>query len=159
MRDRRHIPTALSIAETRELGIFARHMRMVECGALLGYSTLVMAETASHVVSIDRHEGYGPSTLHAFLSNIEGCHDRITPVVADCRALLPMLTCDRYFIDLDGTYETTRAVLEAIPYRNIPIALHDFERNNCPGVIQAVLDTPGYEIDRVVDTLAFIRRR
>lgn len=153
------IPTALSSAETRALAAFARDMRVIECGALLGYSTRVLASVASKVVSIDRHEGYGPATLASFMSNLEGHFDKVVPVVADCAALLPFLRADRYFIDLDGTYETTRRVLEALPHYNCGVAVHDFDRQSCSGVKRAILDTPGYEIDHVVDSLAFIRRR
>jgi hypothetical protein len=153
------IPTALSVLETQALVEFARGMRVIECGALLGYSTRVLATSAAKVLSIDRHEGYGPSTLSSFMSNLEGHFDKVVPVIADCASILPFLRADRYFIDLDGTYETTRRVLEAIPFYNCGIAVHDFDRQSCHGVKQAILETPGYEIDHVVDSLAFIRRR
>lgn len=159
MRSPKDIPTALSPAEARELRSFAEGMRVIEAGALLGFSTLLMAETAAKVISIDRHEGYGPSTLSAFLSNIEGRGEKIIPVIADVRSIIPFLRADRYFIDLDGTYETTKAVLEAIPFENVSIAIHDFGRNNCPGVERAIMECEGVDIDRVVDTLCFLRKR
>lgn len=152
------IPTALSAAESRALRTFSRGMRVIECGALLGYSTLLFAEQAASVVSIDRHEGYGPSTLAPYLSNIAGHRDVIVPVVGDCRQLLPFLTADRYFLDLDGTYATTRAALTAIRDSHVPVAVHDFRRQSCAGVERAILDA-GYDIDQVVDSLAIVVRR
>jgi hypothetical protein len=152
------IPTALSKLETHALQAFVRGQRVVECGALLGYSTLAMAEVAAHVLSIDRHEGYGPSTLAQYMSNIAASRDRVTPVVADCVRALPYLRCaDRYFIDLDGTHETTLGALCAIPF-NSPVAVHDLLRQNCGGVLTAIL-AAGYKITNVVDSLAFIERQ
>jgi hypothetical protein len=132
-------------------------MKVVECGALLGYSTLRIAEVAASVVSIDRHEGYGPSTLRAYMSNIEGLSN-IIPVVAEASQLLPHLKADRYFIDLDGTHETTLSVLNAIPTGWAWAAVHDFRRQNCAGVERAIHDA-GFEVEETVDTLAIVRRR
>ena len=152
------IPTAISPAEARALRVFSRGMRVIECGALLGYSTLLLAEQAASVVSIDRHEGYGPSTLAPYLSNIASRRDMIVPVVADCRAVLPFLTGDRYFLDLDGTYATTRGALTAIRDHGVLVAVHDFRRQCCDGVARAILDA-GYDIEQVVDSLAIVVRR
>lgn len=129
---------------------------MIEAGALLGASTVVMAEKAARVISIDRHQGYGPSTLNPFLSNVAG-FSNVIPVVADARRIIGSLKGDKYFIDLDGSYETTKAVLEEIPY-TLPVAIHDFRRQNCSGVEKAILELD-YEVQTVVDTLAVIRRR
>lgn len=152
------IPTALSDREVVALKRMAGGMRVAEAGALLGHSTLQLARVASLVVSIDRHEGYGPSTLRSFMSNVEGAGN-IIPIVGDAKQILPLLEVDRYFIDLDGTYETTKAVLSAIPFRNQQIGVHDFGRVNCEGVAKAILEVDGYIIDEVVDTLAIVRRR
>lgn len=158
MADKSRIPTALSKREEKALQRICRGMKVLECGALLGYSTLTIAEVASQVVSIDKHEGYGPSTLHQFLCNIDGWRDKIIPVIADARRLVPFFEVDRYFIDLDGTYETTKEVLSSIPYRGLPVAVHDFGRSGCQGVERALIDA-GFEIDEVVDTLVIARRR
>lgn len=152
------IPTAVSAPEARALREFSRGMRVIECGALLGYSTLLLAEQAASVVSIDRHEGYGPSTLAPYLSNIASHRNVVVPVVADCRQVLPFLTGDRYFLDLDGTYETTRAALTAIRDSRVLVAVHDFRRQSCEGVARAIVDA-GYDIEQVVDSLAFVVRR
>lgn len=160
------IPTALSRPETAALQAFVRGRRVIECGALLGYSTLAIAATAAHVVSIDRHEGYGPSTLAPFLSNIDGQRDRIEPVIGDARIVLheksvpiyeKLFPTERYFLDLDGTLETTRAVLAIIPVGR-PIAVHDCHRQSCTGVLEAIA-AAGCVISHVVDSLAFIERR
>lgn len=152
------IPTAISAAEARALREFSRGLRVIECGALLGYSTRLLAEQAASVVSIDRHEGYGPSTLAPYLSNIASVRDIVVPVVADCRRVLPFLTADRYFLDLDGTYATTRAALAAIRESGVLVAVHDFRRQSCEGVSRAIVDA-GYDIEQVIDSLAIVVRR
>lgn len=135
-------------------------MRVVEAGALLWASTSILAETALKVVSIDRHEGYGPSTLAPFMSNMflrQGLRDKVVPVIGDATKLVGLFNADRYFIDLDGTFETSYKVLDAIPYR-VPVAIHDFARQRCQGVEPAILAT-GYTILETVDTLAICVRR
>src|SRR5688572_3274291 len=109
------IPTAISHAEGRKLREFARDQNMVEAGALLGFSTLLMAETARHVISIDRHSNYGPPTLRTFLSNIQGNLNKITPITGEAEDYVGWFANCRYFLDLDGTYQTTLGVLEKIP--------------------------------------------
>lgn len=156
MIDRARIPTALSPREVRALQEFTRGMKVVEAGALLGFSTLTLAEVAHSVISIDKHEGYGPSTWRAYRSNIEGAGN-VIPIKGDAIALIKHLHADRYFLDLDGTFHTTRAVLDAIP-ASVPVAVHDFRRVNCEGVERACLDL-GFDICKVVDTLAIVRRR
>jgi protein-L-isoaspartate O-methyltransferase len=65
------IPTALSLPEARELARLAEGRRVVEAGALLGFSTVVLARAAASVVSVDRHEGYDAPTLGKFLRNLD----------------------------------------------------------------------------------------
>jgi len=152
------IPTALSSAELRALRRFADGRLVIEAGALLGRSTLEMATTAAKIISIDRHKGYGPSTLRPFLSNIEDYRHKVLPIVGDARLVIRNLgeLSTRYFIDLDGTYETTLAILGSIP-GDCQVAVHDFERSNCRGVRVAIADG-GWKVFNRVDTLAFVVR-
>lgn len=53
-----YVPTALSLREDACLRHYARGRRVTEAGALLGHSTIQLAQTARGVVSIDRHTGY-----------------------------------------------------------------------------------------------------
>jgi hypothetical protein len=153
-RDR--IPTALSPREVDCLQAFCRTMRVVEAGALLGYSTLAIAAVAHSVISIDRHRGYGPTTWGAYRSNIEGIPN-IIPVRADAARVLGAFTADRYFLDLDGTLPTMRAVLDAIPY-HVPVAVHDCCRSGCDGVEEALRELD-YDVTAHVDSLVIARRR
>jgi hypothetical protein len=64
------IQTALSNSECTLLRRIAAGRRVVEAGALLGFSTVLLASVAASVVSIDRHEDYGPSTWRPYRSNL-----------------------------------------------------------------------------------------
>ena len=156
---RPNIPTALSPNEVEALRRICRDQRVVECGALLGFSTIVIADVAKYVISIDRHEGYGPPTYRPFMSNISRYRDRIFPIIGDVREALLGKIADRYFIDLDGKYRTTLSALCAIPAGPEKIvAVHDFGRAHCDGVEKAII-TAGYDVLEVIDTLAVCRRR
>ena len=131
-------PTALSEPEVRLLQEFARDRRVIEAGALLGYSTIKLAQVAAHVTSIDRHEGYSGLTLKRFMQNIErsGFRHKILPLVGDCFDILPTLAGDFTFIDLTGTYEDTMRALWSAP--SSLMAVHDYHRVGCEGVALAV---------------------
>lgn len=154
------IPCALSSLEKTALQTFAMGYVVAEAGSLLGGSTVQLASTAHKVIAIDQHDGYcGAPTLSPFMSNLftRSAHDNVVPIVGDARRILPSIVADRYFIDLDGTFETTYATLVAIPPRRL-VAVHDLRRQGCSGVEKAIL-AAGYEIDHCIDTLAFIRKR
>lgn len=134
-------PTAISPAEVDLLQQYARGKRVLEMGALLGYSTIKLAEVASHVVSIDMHEGYRGKTYWRYMSNLEraGIRHKVTPVLGDAIALTPMFDCHEfYFIDLTGIWKDTRDAIKAIPACPALIGIHDFGRQNCTGVELAV---------------------
>jgi hypothetical protein len=143
-------PSALSPRETDALQRWARARRCVEAGALLGYSTIHMAQVASGVVSIDRHEGYSGPTWKPYLSNLEraGVRHRVLPVKGDVFDALPHVDGDFGFIDLTGTYDVTRKALSLM--RAHFVGVHDATRSRCEGVGQALRD---YITLEHVDTL------
>jgi hypothetical protein len=152
-----YIPTALSAREDECLRRHADHRYVVEVGALLGHSTIQLAQTADHVVSIDRHCGYQHwrnDTLRQFLRNlaVTGVARKVTPVVADFSAM-KQYAAAFVFIDLDGTYSTTLAAIRSA--RSALIGVHDFERTSCKGVAQAVSDS-GYCVLERVDSLVIL---
>lgn len=135
-----YIPTALSAREASLLRSYAQGRHVVEAGSLLGYSTIQLARTARSVVAIDRHNGYDHwpnDTLRLLKRNLDVCHllSRVRILVQDYSALSEFQS-DFVFIDLCGTYEIT---LSAILSAQAPlIAVHDFERQSCKGVKQAI---------------------
>lgn len=148
------IPTALSLREAKRLQHYARDRFVLEVGALLGFSTVVMARVARQVLSIDRHTGYDKlpnDTYKQFRRNLEvyNVRGKVVPVLGDFRAMRQWGS-DFCFIDLDGTHGTT---LEAIRLCRAPIVgVHDYGRQNCPGVASAVRAS-GYRVMERVDSL------
>jgi predicted rRNA methylase YqxC with S4 and FtsJ domains len=155
---RTYIPTALSKREAMRLQAYAYGRRVVEAGALLGFSTIALAEVAEHVVSIDRHTGYygRKLSLRTFQRNLEVCNvaGKVSAVVDDF-ARLAEFSADFAFIDLDGTRDTT---LRAIALCKAQfIGVHDYARLNCGGVDAAVRDS-GLPVVERADSLIILRR-
>lgn len=154
-----YIPTALSPREDALLRKYAANRRVTEAGALLGHSTVQLAQTADRVVSIDRHTGYQHwrnNTLRQFYRNLEvtGVSGRVQPVVADF-AVMELFPADFVFIDLDGTFDTTLAAL--LLARAPLIGLHDYERHHCQGVERAV-KASGLRVIERADSLVILER-
>lgn len=154
------IPTAISPREARFMEELARGKGVIEFGALLGYSTIILARVARHLVSIDLHSGYldpAHTTYKQFRANLS----RYLPdlhfpsiIQGDALKYAPLLG-DLAFIDLTGDYYLTKAVLIEL---GCPLALvHDLHRSKCEGVEQGILDA-NWEIVGQVDTLALCRR-
>ena len=128
----------------------------MEAGALLGGSALLLEETAASVVSIDRHEGYGLSTLRPYLSNLSRfSKGRIDARIGDAIEELPRVVADVALIDLTGAEALTAAALKAV--RAPLVAVHDFGRQRCAGVERAI-GRSDFRIIHIVDTLAILER-
>jgi hypothetical protein len=157
------IPTALSLPETEMLRSMAAFRNVVEAGTLLGYSTVVMAKVARKVTSIDRHTGYDKlpyDTWREYLNNLERFNvaKNVTSVKGPYE-LLSEYQADFTFIDLDGTFDTTfGAILRcSSPW----IGIHDYDRNGCKGVAQAIDVAAACGAVKIVtqkDTLMILRK-
>lgn len=154
-----YIPTALSAREDALLQRYAAGRRVVEAGALLGHSTIQLARTATEVISIDRHTGYDGrpnDTQRQFMRNIQvaGVAKRIRPVVGSYSYML-LHPADFAFIDLCGGFHNT---LAAIRFARAPlIGVHDYQRQNCRGVAQAVTASGLFVVERT-DSLVILRK-
>lgn len=151
-------PTALSQAETALLQRLARDRTVVEAGALLGYSTIRLAEVSpAPVVSIDRHGGYSGDTKARFLSNLDraGVRHRVHPVIGEAVAELARTSAAMAFIDLTGEYDLTMNAARAAQTKIV--AIHDYGRFNCPGVARAVKDLRWPVVERA-DTLIVLAK-
>ncbi len=145
------IPTAVTPAEARALIDLARGKRVLEVGSLLGYSTVLMAEVARHVVAVDPHEGYPAGdprpTLAPFLDNLS-THNvrRKVTVLVGTDADLPFLaprSFDLAFIDTTGEYEDTWRIMHAVVPLLRPdgvLAVHDCGHPDWPGAEAAARD-------------------
>lgn len=129
--------------EAQRLAFHARGRRVTECGSLLGFSTVVMARVAQHVLSVDRHDGYPTlglpnDTERVFRNNLDrhNLAGKVEVVVGDYQRAQEYRTPDFAFIDLDGTLATTLAAARLLPAPRV--AIHDYGRFACGGVAQAV---------------------
>lgn len=147
------IPTALTAAETAKLRELARDKYVLEVGALLGYSTVVMAQVAKGVVSIDPHVGYPEDdprpTFDAYMENLRryGVAGRVRPFVKRWQDVTrddDPYPYDMVFMDLTGHYEDTMELLMHLHpqwgWRLQTIAVHDCGHPDWPGVDRAVTE-------------------
>ena len=145
------IPTALTRDESALLQEIAEGNRVLEIGALLGYSTVTLARTARWVVSVDPHEGYPAHdprpTLDTYLENLRrNAVTNVVPVIARWQDALDAIrptSFDVVFMDLTGRYEDTKELLDHLRLDFATgligaIAVHDCGHPDWPGVQQAV---------------------
>lgn len=160
------IPTALSDEEAAVLIQLASGKRVLEIGSLPGFSTIVLANVAEIVHSVDPHEGYPEiapkSTLVPFLENLQryGVRDKVVVHVDTAARVLPAFRrgyFDFAFVDAMGTYEVTKqCILDAYLHTDGYLLVHDYGHPEWPGAKQAI-DEFAQRKDwpfRVVDTLA-----
>lgn len=151
------IPSAVSPQELRLMRRCVEGKRVVEAGALLGFSTIHLARSAASLVSIDRHEGYGPSTERAFRSNIL-CHslNHVQIIVADAAKVVNEFEADVAFLDLTGKFDTTFNVLSRVK-SNLAL-VHDVGRQSCHEV-ELAIKAAGFKVVEGAGTLALCERR
>jgi len=167
MDDWPDIPTALTKAESIALEMLAIDNRVLEVGALLGYSTVVMARVACQVVSVDPHQGYPERdpkpTLDEYLNNLEryGVIEKVVPVIGTIEKAGEFLDPEMFslvFLDLTGRYEDTFQAMMNINclHGGGVLAVHDCGHPEWPGVQQAVQEFSKLEKiePMIVDRLA-----
>jgi predicted O-methyltransferase YrrM len=153
------IATSITEAEATTLRRLARGGRVIEFGAAMGYSTVVMALVAAHVTTVDPHTGI-PGSLPALLHNLQayGVRDRVTVVTATsqafCRDACQSADADLVFIDGDHSYEAALHDLRCAASLLVAggaIAIHDYARIGT--VNRAVADWAS-DPPQVVDSMA-----
>lgn len=155
------IETSLTTAEAVELRGLAQGRRVLEIGAAYGYSTVLTAQVAQKVTSIDPHEVHLSHRI--FRDNLFrfGVAQHVDVVVGRSVEVLPGLrdgSFDFAFVDGDHTAAGVRFDLEQVQRLVEPgglLAFHDWDEESCQDVRQ-VLEAwraPGY----LVDTLAVYR--
>jgi predicted O-methyltransferase YrrM len=152
----------LSPTEAAFLAELARAKTVLEVGAFLGRSTIVLARAAALVVSIDHHRGSAEhqvggkyaqtqtngivDTAGSFLRNLDvaGVRDRVVPFVGSIETAGTLLAAERFdlvFLDGDHSHAATLAagaIAFRLAKRNGIVAFHDFGTIDFPGVAQAV---------------------
>lgn len=120
----------LTEEEAAQLADLARDRTVLELGAWKGRSTFVLARTALHVVSVDRHlgiPGHGGDSLAEYLENVRGLAN-VSPVVSHFEEIVPLLGhFDLVYIDGDHDEASVyRDSTLALPHCDT-IAFHDWD--------------------------------
>ncbi len=157
-------------AEGAELARLARGKRVVEVGSYFGLSTVSMARTAAHVVSIDTHDGRGTAspqnTGAAFAANLAryGVADRVSVLIGtvETEVLDSFAPFNLAFIDGGHDRESVEADIRGVLPHMAPdglIAFHDYASGVDPDVTAVVdeLVASGGEILSVTDSLAVVK--
>ncbi len=152
----------LSSREADELTKLTTGRRVLEIGCFVGLSTITMAKSASHVVTIDDFRGVpdssrldnrgettkseSPSSMRAeFFGNIKlaGVAHKVTPIVSSWENVLSSMDLAKFdviFHDADHSYQNTYDAGRML-FANAPdtttICFHDFCKTDI-GVVRAV---------------------
>jgi predicted O-methyltransferase YrrM len=152
------IQTSITEPEAHTLIQLARDKNVLEIGAAYGYSTILMAQVAEHVLSVDPHLVHDSLSTHTRNLKLYGVEDRVARIVCSSKeALAPMdpWPFDFIFVDGDHTAEGLWSdVLSALRLCRPggTIAFHDWDETTCPDVKPTL--EKWMRPDYVIDTLA-----
>lgn len=168
------VPTSLTPGEAQRLAWLARDAHVLEIGTAYGYSAVVMALGARHVLTVDPFEaaagdwgGFGAPTPETVLRTIEGY--KATQTVASrigrsdvvmCALVEAQVAFDLIFLDGDHSADAFSLDLDLAQKLLTPggiLACHDYDEDSCPDV-RTVLDQRFAKPDELVDTL-WVRAR
>ena len=155
------IQTSVTLAETVRLRELAEGAEVLEIGAAYGYSTVVLAQVAKHVTSVDPHLVHGSyGILHANLG-VYGLADRVEVLRQFSADALPdLIAAGRRFdlVFIDGDHTTTGVVYDIgcalqLTRPGGVIAVHDVTETSCCPEVGPAVDRllPGYDL---TDTMA-----
>ena len=104
----------LSNQEATELQRLAAGKTVLELGAWKGRSTVVLAQVARYVVSVDRHQGLDvPDSLPDYLEAARGL-ENVAIVVADFQVFLPLLAVVFDIVFVDGNHDADSVERDAL---------------------------------------------
>jgi predicted O-methyltransferase YrrM len=138
------IKSSITNNEAAKLAELAKRKTALEIGSAYGYSTLIIAQAARHLTTIDPHterEG-SRQALEANLQAAE-LEGRVTILTQPSQAILPNLTTrfDLAFIDGDHTEPAITQDLRnawALLKPGGGLAAHDYDEAQCPDVKPAI---------------------
>jgi predicted O-methyltransferase YrrM len=140
-----------SIGEVEQVMLrrFAQGKWVLEIGAAFGFTTILMAQGAELVVSVDPHDATNlrpGGTLTEFLDNLDhyGVRDRVRVYVDRIENVwkrLPRHAFGFIFVDGDHAYASVlrdAKIAEGLCAEDGQIAFHDYGYEDCPEVRPAV---------------------
>lgn len=158
------ILTAITPQEASVLVDLVRDRRVIEVGAQFGFSTVLMAQVAKEVVSIDHHRGDEHAghfdTLGEYLGNLRryGVRARVEPIVADWREVVhDLATFDVAFLDASHGEIEVANELSAFSRLAPTLAVHDYGRFGVKPAVDRFRHDLGWALD-LTETLAVLRK-
>jgi predicted O-methyltransferase YrrM len=145
--------------EAAELQRLATGKTVLELGAWKGRSTVVLAEVARYVVSVDRHQGIeevgGGDSLPDYLASVRDLAN-VAIVVADFAPFVPLLREAFDVVYVDGNHDVESAtddinVALYVVKQGGLIAMHDFDFGSVQEAAKSVF---GCVPDRVAGSVA-----
>lgn len=117
--------------EANELRRLSVGLTVLELGAWKGRSTVVLAERARYVVSVDRHRGisgHDNDSLPDYLANVRYI-ENVAIIVGDFEKVVPLLAgYDMVYVDGDHDADSVARDLRLVLDHNPRvIAMHDFD--------------------------------
>lgn len=148
----------LTSEEADELRRLARGKTVLELGAWKGRSTVVLADVAHYVVSVDRHQGIaeagGEDSLPDYLAAVRSFKN-VAIVIGDFGDVIVRLGVGEFdLVYIDGDHDADSVEWDAghaMSLRPKTIAFHDWDFDTVRGGAYRVL---GREPDDVVGSLA-----
>jgi hypothetical protein len=145
----------LSDAEADYLAQLATDKTVLELGAWLGRSTVALASTAAHVVSVDWHKGddgtgFG-DTLPGYWDTVRDL-DAVTMVVGRFEFVVPLFAPVFQLAFVDGCHEEDAVVRDArlaVAVTRGLIAFHDYDQPAVRSAVEEVGLVPVAQVDTV----------
>ncbi len=144
-----------------ELERLAAGKRVLELGAWMGRSTVVLSEVAKYVVSVDRHQGivnHDEDSLPNYIDAVRG-RTNVAMVVASFEDFVPLLRTEMFdlvFIDGDHDYEAVQRDIGLALFVDPPvIAFHDYDYKDVRQAATEIFGDP----HAVHGSVASFRRR
>lgn len=152
----------LTADEAKALANLAKGRTVLELGAYKGRSTVVLAEAAKYVVSVDRHKGIPPfhegDTLDDYLAAVrykENVAIIVTENWHDFALFLRAGTFDLIYIDGDHDYiAAERDAILATGLDPSVVAFHDMDQAQVAAAARTVFGEP----DGLVGSLGWYKR-
>jgi hypothetical protein len=150
----------LNDREARELSRLAVDQVVLEMGAWKGRSTVVLAEVASYVISVDRHrgipqEGWAEDSLPDYLEAVRDLAN-VAIVIAHFEQIVPHLRgIDLVYIDGDHDYQAVEAdILIALLVEPSVVVMHDWDQDDVQQAGKMFFGRP----TTLIDSLASFQR-
>lgn len=163
------IPTGMKPAEAEALQRLAYGQGVLECGAWSGFSTIVLAQAAVTVHSVDWHRGDQHAgvaySLPEYAANLAryGLGDRIIIHVGRFEDVLPTLR-PRSFNGcfLDGQHDRASVardlrLIEPLLHPPAWLAVHDFGLFEVEPAVREFVASSRFQIDTIIETLVVLR--